>query len=100
MAAAVAADDLGVDRIDLVAGGHQRPDQQPAVGLDPDRHLAWGLGMGRDQGVQLANPGQSIGDPPRREQGAVLVEQAQVMVALAQSTPTNNTTASSAPTSW
>jgi hypothetical protein len=56
--------------------------------------------MGGHQRVQLAHPGQPIGDPPSREQVAVLVQQAQVMVALAQSTPTNNTTASSAPTAW
>ena len=28
--------------------------------------------MGRDQGVQFPYPGQPIGDPPSREQGAVL----------------------------
>jgi hypothetical protein len=39
--------------------------------------------MGRYQGVQLAHTGQPIGDPPSREQVAVLVEQAQVMVGLA-----------------
>jgi hypothetical protein len=39
--------------------------------------------MGRYQGVQLANPGQPIGDPASPEQGAVLVEQAQLMVGLA-----------------
>jgi hypothetical protein len=33
VAAAVAADGMGVDRIDLVAGGHQRPDQQPVMAL-------------------------------------------------------------------
>lgn len=38
--------------------------------------------MGGDQGVQLANPGQPISDPPSREQVAVLVEQAQIMVGL------------------
>ena len=39
--------------------------------------------MGRHQGLQLANPGQPIGDPPSREHAAILVEQAQVMVGLA-----------------
>jgi hypothetical protein len=57
MAAPVAADHLGVDRIDLVAGRQQRTDQQAPVGLNPDRYLPRLLGMGRDQGVQLANPG-------------------------------------------
>ena len=100
MAAAVAADDLGVDRIDLVAGGHQRPDQQPAVGLDPDRHLPGLVSTTGHQRMQLPHPRQTIRDPAGGQDAAVLVEQAQVMVALAQSTPTNNTTASSAPTSW
>jgi hypothetical protein len=48
MPAAVAADDLRVDRIDLVAGGQHGPDQQAAVGLNPDRHLRWVLGIGGD----------------------------------------------------
>jgi len=37
---------MRVDRIDLVAGGQQRPDQQAPVGLDPNRDLRWILGMG------------------------------------------------------
>jgi hypothetical protein len=83
MATTVAAHHLRVDRVHLVAGRHQRPDQQPPVGLDPDRHLSWVLSMGSHQQVQLADPSQPIGDPPSREHAAVLVEQAQVMVALA-----------------
>jgi hypothetical protein len=47
MAAPVAADHLRVDRIGLVAGRQQRPDQQAPVGLDPDRRLSWVLNMGR-----------------------------------------------------
>jgi hypothetical protein len=47
VAAAVTADNLGIDRIDLVAGGQQRPDQQAPVGFDPDRRLSWVLNMGR-----------------------------------------------------
>jgi hypothetical protein len=57
--AAVAAHHLRVDRIHLVASGHQRPDQQPPVGLDPHR------------------------DPPGGQHGSVLIQQAQVMVAFA-----------------
>jgi hypothetical protein len=44
--AAVAADSLWVDRIHLVAGGQQRADQQAPVGLDANRDLRRGLGMG------------------------------------------------------
>jgi hypothetical protein len=47
MTSSVAADGMGIDRIDLIAGRQQRPDQQTSVGLDPDRHLCWALGMSR-----------------------------------------------------
>jgi hypothetical protein len=83
VAAAVAAHHLRVDRVDLVAGGQQGSDQQAPVGLDPDRHLGRVLGVGGDQRVQLPDPGQPVGNPPNREHVAVLVQQAQVMVALA-----------------
>jgi hypothetical protein len=48
---AVAAHGVRIDRIYLVAGGQQRPDEQPPVGLDPDRHLRRVLGMGSHQRV-------------------------------------------------
>jgi hypothetical protein len=82
VAAAVTADNLGIDRIDLVAGGQQRPDQQAPVSLDPHHDLRRVLGMGRHQRVQLPHPRQAIRDPPGGQDAAVLVEQAQVMVAL------------------
>jgi hypothetical protein len=62
VAAAVAADDLRVDRIHLVTSDQQRADQQPPVGLDPDRHLRRFLGMGGHQRVQFPHSGQPIGD--------------------------------------
>jgi hypothetical protein len=67
--AAVAAHGMRVDRIHLVASGQQRPDQQPPVGLDPDHHLRWVLGMGSHQGMQLTqwqcSPGTtSTSHPP------------------------------------
>jgi hypothetical protein len=77
----VAAHHLRVDRIDLVAGGHQRPDQQPAVGLDPDHRLLRLVGMGGHQRVQLPCPGQPVRDPSGGQQAAVLVQQAHVMAA-------------------
>jgi hypothetical protein len=99
MAAAVAADHMPVDRTDLVASGHQGPDQQASVGRDPDRHLPGLLRMGGHQPMQLPHPGQPIGDPVSCQDTAVLVQQASVMVDLSQSSPTNNTASSSAPTS-
>jgi hypothetical protein len=83
MAAAVAADDLGIDRIDPVTGGQQRPDQQTPISLDSDRHLPGLLGMGSHQPMQLPHPSQAIRDPAGRQDAAVLVEQAQVMMGLA-----------------
>ena len=83
MAAAIAANDLRVDRIDLVADRQQRPDEQAAISLDPHRHLCWILGMGGHQIMQLPHASQPVGDPPSRKHLAGLVEQAQVMVALA-----------------
>jgi hypothetical protein len=53
VAAAVTADNLGIDRIDLVAGGQQRPDQQAPVGLDPHCDLRRIHNMGGHQRVQL-----------------------------------------------
>jgi hypothetical protein len=41
------------------------------------------LGLGGHQGMQLFDPGKPIDDPPCRQHAAVLVQQAQVMVALA-----------------
>ena len=50
-----------VDRIHLIAGGGQRPHPQPAVGFDADHRLFRYLGVGRDQLVQPADTGQSLG---------------------------------------
>jgi hypothetical protein len=74
MPAPVVADDLRVDRIHLVAGRQQRPDQQAPVGLNPHRDLRRILGMSSHQRVQLPNPSQPIGDPPGSQSGPVLVE--------------------------
>jgi hypothetical protein len=61
--AAVAADDLRIDRVHLVAGRQQRSDQQAPVGLNADRDLRRVLGMGSHQDVQLLHPGQPVRDP-------------------------------------
>jgi hypothetical protein len=58
----------------LVAGRHQRPDQQTPVGLDSDRHLPGLLDMGGYQRMQLPHPRQAIGDPAGRQDSAALVE--------------------------
>ena len=85
--AAVAADGLWVDRIDLATGGQQRSDQQAPVGLNADRDLRRVLGMAGQQGVQLTHACQAVKDPTDGQHGAVLVQQAQVMVALAPVDP-------------
>jgi hypothetical protein len=54
--------------------------------------------MGGDQRVQLPRPGQPIGDPPGGQHAAVLIQQAQVMMALAPVQPNKQHGSSSAPT--
>jgi hypothetical protein len=83
MAAAIAAHRMRVDRIHLVARGQQRPDQQAPVSLDPHHDLCRVLDMDGHQRMQLPHPRQTIRDPAGDQDAAVLIEQAQVMVALA-----------------
>jgi hypothetical protein len=56
VAVAVAADGQRVDRIDLVAGRDQRPDEQAAVGLGPHHHLDRISPMGGKQLMQRGQP--------------------------------------------
>jgi len=83
MPTAIAAHHLRVNRIDLIAGRQQHTNQQAPVGLNPDDDLGWILGMSSHQGMQRPHPGEAIGDTPGCKHAAVLVNQAQVMVALA-----------------
>jgi hypothetical protein len=79
---AVAADRQRVDPRDLVAGGQQRPHQQPPVGLDADHDLLGVLGMAGHQRVQLGHAGQPLRDPALGQHRALLIQQAEVVVAL------------------
>lgn len=82
MPVAVAADRQRVDPIHLVAGGQQRPNQQPPVGLDPDHDLLGILGIAGKQSVQLGDADQPIGDAALGQHRALRVEQADVVVPL------------------
>jgi hypothetical protein len=61
MTVTVAVDRARVDRIDLVTGRYQRPDQQATVGLDPDQDLPWVLSMVGQHGVQPGQPSTPSG---------------------------------------
>jgi len=69
-----------VDRIHLIAGGRQRPHPQTAVDLNPDHRLFRFLSVRRDQLVQLADAGQSLGQPPRGQPPPGLVHQIHIVM--------------------
>jgi hypothetical protein len=94
VAVAVAADRQRVHCIDPVPGRKQRPDQQPAVGLDPDHHLLELLGVLADQFVQPAHALQPVWNAALAQHLAQLVEQADVMVGLSPINPNEDQSAS------
>jgi hypothetical protein len=71
-----------VDRIHPIAGRGQRPHPQATVDLNPDRHLIGFLSVRRDQLVQLADAGQSLGQPPRGQPPPGLVHQIHIVMLL------------------
>ena len=80
MAVAVAGCRERVDREHLVSGGGQGIHPQSAVGFDADDHLGGFGGMLGDQFVQPSDPGQSFGQPPRRQPVAGVVHQIYVVM--------------------
>lgn len=82
VALSIAAGRQRIDRDHLVAGRHQRPDQQASVGLDPDHHLGRVARIHRDELVQPGHPGHPIGDSLTGQHAPVGGHQAHVMVAL------------------
>jgi len=82
VAVAVAVDRFRVDGVHLIAGGHQRGDQQPTVGLDADRHLLRVVGVVADQRVQPPDPLDALGHPLASEHPPVLVHDPHVVVVL------------------
>jgi hypothetical protein len=77
---AVAGGGEGVDGIDLVAGGHQRGDEQAAVGLDADDDLVRSLHVFAEQGVQHRDAVDALDHPPGRQHPTLDVEHAHVVV--------------------
>jgi hypothetical protein len=71
-----------VDREDLVAGGHERTDEQPAIGLDRDHHLLGHISVRREHPVQPRRALDAFGHPGRLEHITTLVEDAHVVVTL------------------
>ena len=67
------------------------------MGLNPDCDLCWVLSIGGHQRVQRPTPASP---PSGRQDAAVLVRRAQVMVGLAPVHPTNGMASSSVSTCW
>ena len=80
MAVAVAGHGQRVDREHLISGRGQRIHPQAAVGFDADHHLGGVVGMLGDQLVQPRDPGQALGQSPRRQPVAGVVHQIHVVV--------------------
>jgi len=53
-----------VDRVHLVAGGHQRHHPQTPIGLDPYRHPGGIVRVGSDQLMALRHPGHPLRQAP------------------------------------
>jgi hypothetical protein len=51
-----------VDREQLIARGHQRANQQTAVGLEADHNLCWILDVFAQQRVQFTDPLRAVID--------------------------------------
>src|SRR6266581_3136349 len=82
MAVSIAARCQRIDRIDLVAGGHQRADEQPTVGFDANDHPRRIFSVFGDEGVQLAHSLDPFGissvaraDTEPKESSDELIEQ-------------------------
>jgi hypothetical protein len=82
MALPIAAGLKRVDRHHLVAGRHQRRDQQPTIQLDADHHRLRLAGVVSDQRVQLGNPGHPIRHPAAAQHRPGGIQQAHLVVGL------------------
>jgi hypothetical protein len=82
VAVAIAADGQRVDRVQLVAGRHQRAHEQATVGLGPYHHLGRILSMGGEQLMQRGQPGQPLRHPPGRHDLAALAHDGHIMMFL------------------
>ena len=80
VAVAVVGHRQRVDRIHLITGGGQRPHPWAAVGFDADHHLFRVLDVRGDQLVQLPDPSQPLGQPPRCQPLTSLVHQIHIVV--------------------
>jgi hypothetical protein len=82
MAVAVTVDRLGVDGEHLIARGHQRPHEQPAIGLSAHHHLGGIIDELNDQRVEPGDTLHPLLQPRRRQPLAVSIEHHNVVVIL------------------
>ena len=71
-----------VDRVELIAGRHQRGDEQTPVGLDADHHLGWLLDKRADQLVEPGDAVHPFRQPGLAEPLADLVGHVHIVVGL------------------
>jgi hypothetical protein len=81
-----------VDRVHLIPGRDQRGDPRAVIGLDPDLHQRLGLSrlqigplLGHvvsDQRVQSGDSFDAFGQPPTRQQPALVVDQLDIVMVL------------------
>ena len=82
MAVAIARHRQRVDRIELIAGGHQGADQQASVDLDTDDHLGRVLGVLGDEGVEPGHVLDPVGHPSPAHHLPGLVDNTGIVVGL------------------
>ncbi len=80
MAVSISTRSQGIDGEDLIAGGQQGADQQPAVSLDADHNRGRLLGVLGDEGVQLTDALKPLVNSSLGQHLPALVDQADVVV--------------------
>ena len=71
-----------VDGVDLVAGAHQRPYEQPPVGLGSYYHVAGLLRIARHQGVEPGHALYAFGEPGSLQPAAITISELYVVMVL------------------
>ncbi len=71
-----------VDRVELVAGGHQGADEEPPVRLDADHHRRWIIDVRANELVEAGDALYPLGQAGLGQSSALLVGHMHVVVGL------------------
>lgn len=80
MTVAVAADSVGVDRVDDVPGSDQTLHQQTTVGFNADNNTACIVGVSAHQLLDIAKPFDAVRYAERCQPAALLTDDADIVV--------------------